>query len=57
MQSIILNKGNHLTLEISLDTTGVDRMAVAKAMLAAHGLRDGQVEVVFTNPSTTEVRE
>jgi hypothetical protein len=42
-------------LEITLDTTDVNRADVAQAMLAAHGLRDGQVEVAFLNPSTEEL--
>lgn len=57
MRSTIVHRGNRLCLEITLDTTGVDRAEVARAMLAAHGLRDGQCEICFNNPSTTEVRD
>jgi hypothetical protein len=44
VRSTIVHRGNRLCLEITLDTTGVDRAEVARAMLAAHGLRDGQCE-------------
>jgi hypothetical protein len=55
MQSQLISKGNRLCLEIEVDSTDVNRVEVARAMLAAHGLRDGQCEVCFNNPSTEEL--
>jgi hypothetical protein len=56
MQSILVNRGNHLTLEIDMGrSTGIDRQAAALAALAGHGLREGQVVIEFVNRSTTEV--
>jgi hypothetical protein len=55
MQSQLINRGNRLCLEIEVDSTGVNRTEVARAMLAAHGLRDGQAEVTFLNPSSEEL--
>jgi hypothetical protein len=54
MQSRLISKGNRMSLEIELDTTAVNRAEVARAMVVAHGLRDGQCEVCFNNPSTEE---
>ena len=54
MESRLINKGSKMVLEIQLDSTGLDRAAVARAMLAAHGLRDGQAAVEFVSPSTSE---
>jgi hypothetical protein len=55
MQSILKSVGGRPTIEITLPCTGVPRNAVALAMLAAHGLREGQAQVIFLNPSTSEV--
>ena len=54
MESRLINRGNRWCLEVEADSTGVDRAEVARLLLDLHGLREGQVEVVFTNASTQE---
>ncbi len=55
MDSILKQTERGPVLEITLDTTGINREAVALAMLTAHNLRKGKARVVFLNPSTSEV--
>jgi hypothetical protein len=54
MESRLIQSNRGMVLEILLDSSGADRVEVARMVEALHGLRPGQARIEFLNASTTE---